>query len=372
MLSDASSSITRALALLELLLEQPQGVGLADLFKQINMSRSALFVLLNTLKQLGYVEQAERRGRYRAGPRLLAWRGSASQTTDLQVAFYQEAGALGLSETVALALPVQDRLILAAQVESNEQIRSVFPPGFCFEPQSAAAQALSAAPAPSTQRNGYAVSRSAESVELAVPVCADGQTPGAALVLSAPAFRWSKASLAECLPPLREMAARLSYRLGAMRYAPWQAAARTSAREIDVAQRPLDPQATRAFLAAPWVARLACLRPDGAPHVVPVWHEWDGAHFFVAAWQGSLWADYVLANPSVSLSIDEPWPPLRRVLARGRALPLQAADFPGGLPALLERLRRRYLGPAGRLASTAWQAFRITPETLSAWQGIRA
>ncbi len=372
MLSDASSSITRALALLELLLEQPQGVGPADLFKRVNMSRSALFVLLNTLKQLGYVEQAERRGRYRAGPRLLAWRGSASPTADLQVAFYQEAGALGLSETVALALPAQDQAVVAAQVESNERIRSVFPPGFCFGPQSAAAQALSAAPAPSTQRNGYALSRSADSVEIAVPVCADGQTPGAALVLSAPAFRWSKARLSECLPPLREMAARLSYRLGAMRYAPWQAAARTSARKIDVAQRPLDPQATRAFLAAPWVARLACLRPDGSPHVVPVWHEWDGAHFFVAAWQGSLWADYVLANPSVSLSIDEPWPPLRRVLARGRALPLQAADFPGGLPALLERLRRRYLGPAGRLVSTAWQAFRITPQTLSAWQGIRA
>jgi hypothetical protein len=105
---------------------------------------------------------------------------------------------------------------------------------------------------------------------------------------------------------------------------------------------------------------------------VPVWQEWDGRHFFVAAWQGSLWATYVLANPNVSLSVDEPWPPLRRVLARGKAAPLQESDFPGGLAGLLERLRRRYLGAGGRLAQTTWQAFRITPATFAAWQGLPA
>ena len=31
-----------------------------------------------------------------------------------------------------------------------------------------------------------------------------------------------------------------------------------------------------AFLAGPWLARVACLKPDGAPYVVPVWYHWDG------------------------------------------------------------------------------------------------
>jgi DNA-binding IclR family transcriptional regulator len=366
MQGEPPSSIERALGLLELLLEQPQGAELTDLVKRLDISRSSLFVLLGTLKRLGYVEQSERRGRYRAGPRLLAWRGQATPAADLQMAFYQEAGASGISETLALALPLNNEVILVAQVESSEQVRSVYPAGYCFGPDSAPAQVLTATPTSAIRQHGYAIVRNAQSLELALPICADGQSPSAALVMNAPAFRWRKARLESDLPRLREIAARLSYRQGALRYTPWQAVMQPA----DIAQRQLDPKATRAFLAAPWVARLACLRPDGAPHVVPVWQEWDGAHFFVAAWQGSLWADYVLANPNVSLSVDEPWPPLRRVLARGKAAPLRDADFPGGLVGLLERLRRRYLGVGGRLTQTAWQAFRITPEAFTAWQGL--
>lgn len=365
-MSPDTSSVARTLLLLEMLLERPQGVDLADLLERLDMARSSLFALLNTLKALGYVEQAERRGRYRAGPRLLAWRGAALPAADLQTAFYQEAGALSLPETLALALPLEGGAVLAAQVEATSQVRSVFPAGHRFAPSSAAARALLPSPAETVCREGYALSRSAEAVELAVPICADGQTPCAALVLSAPAFRWSDDRLAESLPTLREVAARLSYRLGATRYAPWQ----READQPSLPRRPLDPSSIAAFLSAPWLARLACVRPDGAPHVVPVWQEWDGRHFFVVAWQGSLWAQYVLANPNVSLTVDEPWPPLRRVFARGRALPLQPGDYPGGLNALLNRLRRRYLGPGGVLPAGQWQAFRVEPENLSAWQGI--
>ncbi|MCS6845041.1 MAG: helix-turn-helix domain-containing protein [Caldilineales bacterium] len=363
-----SSSIARALLLLEALLEQPQGVDIPDLLERLDVARSSLFALLNTLKALGYVEQAERRGRYRAGPRLLAWRGPASPSAHLQTAFYAEAAALALAETLALALPAGagGEAVLAAQVEGSSQVRSVFPLGLRFPPQSATAQVLTASPSDAVRRDGYAVATMDESVDLAVPVCADGQTPSAALVLSVPAFRWSQQRLAGHLSLLRETAARLSYRLGALRYAPWRAATE----DQPSPRQPLEPAAMAAFLAAPWLARLACVRPDGAPHVVPVWQEWDGQCFFVAAWQGSLWAQYVLANPNVSLTVDEPWPPLRRVFARGRALPLQPGDYPGGLNALLNRLRRRYLGPGGVLPAGEWQAFRVQTESLSAWQGL--
>lgn len=359
-------SVERALLLLEILLEQPVGVEVAELLAQIDISRSSLFVLLNTLKSLGYIEQAEKRGRYRAGPRLLAWRSGTSLAPSLQTAFHQEASALNLAETLALVLPSPTGALLAAQVEGSAQVRSVYPSAQQFSAASAAAQVLLASPSPETAKVGYALVLEEESVELALPICRDGKTPSAALLMSAPAFRWKADSLERVLPPLREMAARLSYRLGALRYTPWQ----NPFPESPTRRRALDDAQTTDFLAGPWIARLACLRPDGTPHVVPVWQEWDGKAFYVTAWQGSLWAQYVLANPSISLSIDEPWPPLRRVLARGQALPLQNSDLPGGLKGLLNRLRRRYLGQNSPLPVTEWQAFRIYPDSLTAWQGL--
>lgn len=363
-----TTPITRALLVLDLLLEVPQGIELPELLERVEISRSALYVLLNTLKTAGYVEQAERRGRYRAGPRLLAWRGSASLTPNLQTAFLQEAATAGLRETVALALPLAGGVLLAAQTEGTAQVRCVFAPGWRFSHSHVTTQVLDPAPRLKLRRAGHALTRSAESVELALPICPDGQIPGAALLLCAPTQSWKGPRLSEVLAVLRPMAARLSYRLGALRYAPWQ----TGPDEpmVDGRRRALTRPAIATFLAEPWIARLACLRPDGAPHVVPVWQEWDGTHFFVAAWQGSLWADYVHANPRVSLTVDEPWQPLRRVLARGSAAPLRLKDVPGGLSGLIERLRRRYLGPSGALPAAEWQAFRITPDSLVGWQGL--
>lgn len=374
-----NSAVERALLLLETLLEQPAGAEVPELLARVDISRSSLFVLLNTLKTLGYIEQAEKRGRYRAGPRLLAWRGGIALTPNLQTAFHQEASAQNLPETLALALPAPDGALLAAQVEGSAQVRSVYPPAEQFTAASAAAQVLLESPSTETSQVGYALSIGDESAELALPICRDGQIPSAALVLSAPAFRWNAASLERFLPPLREMAARLSYRLGALRYTPWQ----SPSSESPTRRSALDAAQMKAFLAGPWIARLACLRPDGAPHVVPVWQEWDGKHFYVIAWQGSLWAEYALANPSVSLAVDEPWPPLRRVLARGRALPLQNTDQTGEPPSgwqshietrrdkgLLNRLRRRYLGQNSPLPAIEWQAFRIIPDSLTAWQGL--
>lgn len=360
------STVERALLLLETLLQHPHGIEVSQLLARTDASRSSLFVLLQTLRQMGYIEQSEKRGRYRAGPRLLAWRGGSSLDADLQIAFHQEASAAALPETLFLALPAEGGALLIAQVEGSAQVRSTYPVGMSFPPHSAVSQVLLGSPPSAVGQTGYAVTMHEESLDLALPICRDGQTPVAALGLSSPRFRWSTTREEEYLPRLREMAARLSYRLGAMRYAPWK----SSAEDTPIERRPLDSGQVRAFLAAPWVARLACLRPDGTPHVVPVWQEWDGQYFYVTAWQGSLWAEYLLSNANVSLTIDEPWPPLRRVLARGHSIPLADADLPGGLNALLDRLRRRYLGASSSLPAADWQAFRIIPHTFTAWQGL--
>jgi hypothetical protein len=95
---------------------------------------------------------------------------------------------------------------------------------------------------------------------------------------------------------------------------PWQ----ITLQPADIAQRQFDPKATLAFLVA---ARPACLWLDRVPHVAPVRRECDRAHSLVAAWQGSLRAEYVPANLDVSLSVDEPWPSLQCMSARGEATP---------------------------------------------------
>jgi DNA-binding IclR family transcriptional regulator len=361
----------RTVQLLELLLNYPQGITSQECIDQLEITRSSLFSLLRTLKILGYVEQNNKRGVYRPGPRLLAWRGSASSDPqDLLTAFYQETSARSQVETIALVVSNHPELLVLAQVESAQRVRSAFETGQRLSPgETAAGAVLNAKPTNAIRKLGYHLFELHDSVELALPICDDGHNPNGALLLSAPASRYQNNDILDHLPELREMAARLSYRLGAPLYAPYQGTAQprlgpTTSLSIDE---------IAAFLSGPWAASLACIRPDGTPHVVPVWHEWDGTGFNVAAWGGSRWAEYLLENARVSITVDEPWPPLRRVYAEGNALPLLEADIPGGTAAILDRLSRRFLGrPLNpNRASLSWSAFRITPEKITGWRGLR-
>ncbi len=128
------------------------------------------------------------------------------------------------------------------------------------------------------------------------------------------------------------------------------------------------------FLMGPWTARLACIRPDGTPHVVPVWYAWEKGAFIIVAWPNSIWASLLKANPTVALSIDEPWPPMRRVMIRGEAKLIPHQDIDGGIQNLRHRISARYLGAAQTLQteqnpdSHAWSAFRVTPQQCIALQ----
>jgi DNA-binding IclR family transcriptional regulator len=367
-----SSTTERILRLIELLLSQPEGVGPQELLYQLDISRSSLFELLRTLKQLGYVEQVEKRGRYRAGARLQSLRLPAPSTAlDLPSAFYQELGRKSLPETLLLAGPaLPDGIVVLAQVEGAQVVRSAYPTGQAIhEGLEAAAHLLQREPSEAVRQAGYALIESAERIELALPVCPAGVQAEAALVITAPAFRWTaQKMLSEWLPALRATAARLSYRLGAPFYAPYQT---TSAHELAPAAL-LSSAEIADFLQGPWAARLACVRPDGRPHVIPVWQEWDGENFRVVAWQGSQWAEYLLQNPNVSLTVDEPWSPLRRIVARGTACPWPSPEDEQKLADLLSRLSLRYLGTsnAQALASQVQRAFLIQPEMLRGWQGL--
>jgi DNA-binding IclR family transcriptional regulator/nitroimidazol reductase NimA-like FMN-containing flavoprotein (pyridoxamine 5'-phosphate oxidase superfamily) len=362
----------RTLGLLELLMVNPRGLTPRECIDKLGISRSTLFELLQTLKVLGYVEQAHPRGRYRPGPRLLAWRGAGSgDPAELLAAFFQEASSSSLDETLALAISSPPHILITAQVESSQRVRIAYAPNQQFLPQeTAAGEILTPSPSDAVRSMGIHLKVGHDSMELAIPICEDGHTPTAALMLAAPKYRYSLEEMLAFVEPLRQIAARLSYRLGAPIYAPYQGLALSKIEPT----APLPDDELVAFLRGPWAASLACIHPDGTPHVIPIWHEFDGHDFYVAAWSGSKWADYLLQDPRVSLTIDEPWPPHRRVLANGTARLLADGDIPSGLPALLDRLTRRFLGQplSPAMASRPWRAFRIDVERIQGWLGLKA
>ena len=90
-----------------------------------------------------------------------------------------------------------------------------------------------------------------ESYELALPICSDGFTPNAAILMKTPKFRWKIETLLESnLDFLRAMTARLSYRLGAVTYSPFHPQNNPAITPTS----PLNEKQINQFLAGPWTA----------------------------------------------------------------------------------------------------------------------
>ena len=137
------------------------------------------------------------------------------------------------------------------------------------------------------------------------------------------------------------------------------------------------------FLAGPWLARLACLKPDGWPYVVPVWYHWDGTHFWIVGRAKSEWCHYMALDSRVSLVVDEPTPPIRKVICEGRAEIVErnvGPYLPNGEKSLWNVLGEtqtgpRYLGEKaqeyrGAVNTEPCWTFRIVPLKLTTWQGF--
>ncbi|MCX8060984.1 MAG: pyridoxamine 5'-phosphate oxidase family protein [Anaerolineales bacterium] len=369
-MSDTTRTLKKAFQFIETLRQTPNGCSALQLMQQLHMPRSSFFSLANLLKEEEYVEQSHPRGNYFLGRRLLAWVGTPlPQWREWIEAFEQEGMDKSIAETLALALPHPQGALILAVLPAKSRLQPLYKIGEILNYEESAAPRLFPPFLDElTVHQSYALLYAPELVEIAIPICRNGSTPDAALLSSCPRSRFELQNIQGYLSYLRDMAMRISYRLGAAFYAPYQTARNLSITE----ESPLSPQDINQFLQAPLVARLACLTREGKPHVVPVWQEWDGKSFYVAAWEGSQWAVYLQENPSVSLTIDEPWTPLRRVVARGEAIRLRDTDYPGGTQALVTRLRRRYLGEtlSKRVKGRSWQAFRIHPTSLRGWRGL--
>ena len=66
-------------------------------------------------------------------------------------------------------------------------------------------------------------------------------------------------------------------------------------------------------------ASLATVRPDGRPHVAPIWFDLDGDAVVFTTWHASVKARNINNDPRVGLCVDNEEPPFAFVLIEGEA-----------------------------------------------------
>lgn len=105
----------------------------------------------------------------------------------------------------------------------------------------------------------------------------------------------------------------------------------------------MNPTEWRSFLLADArTAKLATVRPDGRPHVAPVWFTLDEDDLLFMTMANTVKGKNIQANPNVAISVDEEKFPFAFVLIEGRAR--VEALAPGELLPYATRIARRYVG----------------------------
>jgi Pyridoxamine 5'-phosphate oxidase len=145
----------------------------------------------------------------------------------------------------------------------------------------------------------------------------------------------------------------------------------------------MTPEEMDEFLKGPWLARLACLKPDGSPYIVPTWYHWDGEAFWVVPRARSAWAEYMSRDPRVALVVDEPAPPIRKVICEGMAEVVETPVGPyleNGEKSIWNQIGEQHTGPRylgekareyrGSVNVEPCWTFKIVPKKITTWQGF--
>lgn len=93
------------------------------------------------------------------------------------------------------------------------------------------------------------------------------------------------------------------------------------------------------LLEAANVGVVATLRPDGSPHLTPVWVDWDGRQIRLAIRVGQAKERHLRRDDRVALVVVNARDPYEYVSVSGRATLTEA-----GAQALVQRLAQKYLG----------------------------
>jgi PPOX class probable F420-dependent enzyme len=120
------------------------------------------------------------------------------------------------------------------------------------------------------------------------------------------------------------------------------------------------------------VVWMSTVRPDGSPHLIPIWFSWDGEAIIVASKPNAQKVRNVRANPVVMLALGQPDEDFDVGLLEGRAelLDVPAADV---LPASHLTKYRAPMSAIGltpdEFLATYTQVIRIVPTRYLPWHG---
>lgn len=125
------------------------------------------------------------------------------------------------------------------------------------------------------------------------------------------------------------------------------------------------PREVDDFLAQPNPAVVATLRPDGSPHTVPTWYDWEGGRALLNMEITRLRLSYMRRDPRVALTAlgTESW--YRHVSLIGRVVSIEGDEELVDI----DRLARRYTGrPFSRRDARRMSAW-VEVERWHGWEG---
>ena len=125
------------------------------------------------------------------------------------------------------------------------------------------------------------------------------------------------------------------------------------------------------FLTREPVVWLSTVRPDGAPHLVPIWFTWDGSSLLVFSKPGAQKVRNLRANPVAMVALGEPEDDFDVALAEARVelFDQPATELPQAhLAKYADRMAALGLSPEEFIATYS-QVIRITPTRTLPWHG---
>jgi PPOX class probable F420-dependent enzyme len=129
-----------------------------------------------------------------------------------------------------------------------------------------------------------------------------------------------------------------------------------------VPRAPVPPEVD-AFLARPNPAVVATLRPDGSPHSVPTWYDWEDGRVLLNMDSSRLRLRFLRRDPRAALTVMEDGNWYRHVSLIGRVVSIE----PDTDLADIDRLARRYTGNAFRRRESKRMSAWLEPERWHGW-----
>jgi len=115
---------------------------------------------------------------------------------------------------------------------------------------------------------------------------------------------------------------------------------------------------------------LGTVRPDGRPHLVPVWFLWDGATLFIYSQPDAQKLRNLAANPAVTVALEAADEGEDIAIIEGTASVMDATGDPSIVPAYAVKYARGIAGlglTIETMLADYSKLIRVTPRRLMAW-----